>query len=191
MSAKVIHRTEVFGRDLRGKRKTGRIPKDPARSLPYLVAGELLAESRESLVVSKGARRGALRGEAARSRRSDLFGVRLGLDGLGDLLLVLLPASLRRGVLVLPGDASLVVALEPLVGLGVEALGDLVLAVLVVLGGHAVERRVELGAVRVDHVVGLLERQRDAATVEVDVDDADEELLADRHNLLGHLDVLV
>src|SRR5690606_38616390 len=154
------------------------------------VAGELLAKRRERLVVGEGAGTGALRREAAAAGGSDVLGVGLGLDRLGDLLLVLLPASLSLRVLLLPGLASLVVALEPLVGLGVEALGELVLAVLVVLGRHAVQRRVELGAVRVDHVVGLLERQRDAATVEVDVDDADEELLAHRHDLLGHLDVL-
>ena len=61
---------------------------------------------------------------------------------------------------------------------------------LVVLGEHSVERRVELGALGVDALVGLLEAQRDAATLEVDVDDLDEDLVADRDDLLGELDVL-
>ena len=38
-------------------------------------------------------------------------------------------------------------------------------------------------------LVGLLERQRDAAALEVDVDDLDEDLVADLHDLLGDLDV--
>ena len=42
----------------------------------------------------------------------------------------------------------------------------------------------------VDALVRLLERERDAATLEVDVDDLDEDLFADRHDLLGELDVL-
>src|SRR3546814_5152174 len=54
---------------------------------------------------------------------------------------------------------------------------------------HAVEGRVELGAERVDRLVGLLERQRDAAALEVDVDDLDEDLFTDRHDLLGERDV--
>ena len=61
---------------------------------------------------------------------------------------------------------------------------------VVVLGEHSVERRVELGALGVDTLVGLLEAQRDAATLEVDVDDLDEDLVADRHDLLGELNVL-
>src|SRR5690606_37418576 len=75
-----------------------------------------------------------------------------------------------------------------------EARGELVVALLVVLGDHAVERgeaRVELAVVRVDGLVRLLEAQRDAATLEVDVDDLDEDVLADRHDLLRELDVLV
>src|SRR6185503_17169904 len=39
-------------------------------------------------------------------------------------------------------------------------------------------------------LVRLLERERDAATLEIDVDDLDEDLVADRHDLLGELDVL-
>src|SRR5690349_13937753 len=84
-------------------------------------------------------------------------------------------------------------ALEPLAAGRVEALGELVVALLVVLGDHAVERGeagVELGVVRVDALVRLLQRERDAATLEVDVDDLDEDLVTDRHDLLGELDVL-
>ncbi len=101
-----------------------------------------------------------------------------------------LPAGLGCSVLLLPSLACGVEAFLPRTGLGVEALGVLVLAVLVVLGEHAVQCRVELGAVGVDRLVGLLERQRDATTLEVDVDDLDEDLFADGHDLLSQLDVL-
>src|SRR5699024_11529926 len=98
------------------------------------------------------------------------FGVRC--DGLGDLLLVLFPAFLSGGVLLLPGLALSLVALDPFVGLGVEALGVLVVAVLVVLLRHAVESGVkELLGLGINALVRLLQRQRDAATLEVDVDD--------------------
>ena len=79
-------------------------------------------------------------------------------------------------------------ALEPLVGLGVEALGVDVVALVVVLRLHAVLRRVEL-LLGERALVGLLERQRDAATLEVDVDDLDQELVADVDDLLRDLDV--
>src|SRR5699024_7238124 len=92
------------------------------------------------------------------------FGVRC--DGLGDLLLVLFPAFLGGGVLLLPGLALSLVALDPFVGLGVEALGVLVVAVLVVLLRHAVESGVEeLLGLGIDALVRLLQRQRDAATL--------------------------
>ena len=81
---------------------------------------------------------------------------------------------------------------QPLVGLGVEAVGVLVVALVVVGRRHAVERRVERAVVaarRRRALVGLLERQRDAATLEVDVDDLDEDLVADLDDLLGDLDV--
>ena len=71
--------------------------------------------------------------------------------------------------------------------------GNLYSPGLVVLGDHAVQRGqtgVELGGVRVDGLVRLLQRERDATTLEVDVDDLDEDLVADRHDLLGELDVL-
>src|SRR5680860_1287510 len=116
-------------------------------------------------------------------------GVRLGLVGVLDLLLVGLPAGVGPGVLPLPLLALGVEALEPLVGLGVEAVGVLVVALLVVLLRHAVHRRVEVLAGRVDTLVGLLERQRDAATLQVDVDHLHEDLVVDADDLLGHLDV--
>src|SRR5690606_4376112 len=80
---------------------------------------------------------------------------------------------------------------EPLVGLRVEALGVLVLPVGVVLRGHAVERGIEgrVVALGVDAVVRLLERERDAATLEVDVDDLDEDVLVDGDDLLGQIHV--
>ncbi len=130
-----------------------------------------------------------------RSRRTTCRRERVvgGLSGLrrSDLLLVGLPASLGRSVLLLPCLASSLEAFAPLVRLGGRSLGgELVVALLVVLREHAVERRVELGALGVDALVRLLERERDAATLEVDVDDLDEDLFADRHDLLGELDVL-
>src|SRR5690606_24876158 len=54
---------------------------------------------------------------------------------------------------------------------------------------HAVERRVEVLGLRVHALVGLLEGQRDAATLEVDVDDLDEDLGAHLDDLLRQLDV--
>src|SRR6185312_8381005 len=55
--------------------------------------------------------------------------------------------------------------------------------------GHAVQRRVELGALGVDALVGLHQREADAAALEVDVDDLDEQLVAHGDDLLGQLDV--
>src|SRR5699024_8069418 len=43
--------------------------------------------------------------------------------------------------------------------------------------------------VRVDALVGLLQRQRDPTTLQVDVDDLDEHLVVDLRDLLGHLHV--
>src|SRR5699024_714476 len=56
---------------------------------------------------------------------------------------------------------------------------------------HAVERGIERGvvALRVDALVRLLERERDAATIEVDVDDLDEDVLVDGDDLLGQIHV--
>src|SRR5690606_20098030 len=158
-----------------------------------LAARELLAESRQGLVGGEGATGGAglaalLALRLAVGRRRRLAGLGLGLAGLLDLPAVGLVALLGLGVLPLPLLTLLVEALEPLPGLRVEALGVDVVAVLVVGGGHAVERGVELhlGA---DALVGLLERQADAATVEVDVDDLHEDLVADLDDLLRDLHV--
>src|SRR5213076_1712862 len=73
----------------------------------------------------------------------------VGLAGLDDLLLVLLEAGLRLGVLGLPHLTLGFEALEPVVGLGVEALGVDVVALVVVRRGHAVQRRVEVDRRRV------------------------------------------
>src|SRR5690606_4407411 len=132
-------------------------------------AGQLLAKSLERLV---GGQRTAdlldLSGlGAAGAVRGGLASLDLGLLGLGLLLDVGLPAGVSLGVLLFPLGALLVVALEPLARLGVEAVGVDVVALLVVGGGHAVERRVELVDVRGGRgLVGLLEGQRDPATLE-------------------------
>src|SRR6478609_5310350 len=169
------------------------------------VAGELLAQcgqrlvggegalghrcrrtGRAALVVVGGRRRARLRG--VRGGVAATGGLRVGLGERLDLGAVRLPAGVRLGVLLLPGLALLLEALEPLVGLRVEALGVLVVTLLVVLGGQAVQGRVELdlvGAV----LVRLLQRQRDAATLEVDVDDLDEDVGAHGDDLLRQLHV--
>src|SRR5699024_7249433 len=73
-----------------------------------------------------------------------------------------------------------------LVGLRVEALREDVVALLVVGIAHAVLGRVELlGEV----LVGLLQRQGDAAAVQVDVDDLDHGLLADGDDLVRDIHV--
>ena len=101
------------------------------------VAGELLAQGGQRLVRGKSALgdRGARASLAGVLGRSRVGGVRrgiglagdgrlgVGLGGLLDLGAVCLPAGVRLGVLLLPDLALLRVALEPLVGLGVEALG--------------------------------------------------------------------
>src|SRR4051812_11081234 len=107
----------------------------------------------------------------------------------GDLLAVRLEAGLSLGVLLLPLLALGVEALAPFAGVGVEALGVEVVALGVVGGGHAVGGRVELLLVTDDALVGLLEGERDATTVEVDVDDLDQDLVADLHDLLRDLHV--
>ena len=96
--------------------------------------------------------------------------------------------SRADGVALLPRLTLLVVAGQPLLGLGVEAVGVDVVALVVVLGLHAVLRRVE-GVLGERALVGLLQRQRDAATLEVDVDDLDQQLVADVDDLLRDLDV--
>src|SRR5271165_5516110 len=94
--------------------------------------------------------------------------------------------GLGLGVARFPFGALHVETLEPLVGFGVETLREDVVALLVVAVGHAVLGRVEfLGVV----LVGLLERQRDTATLQVDVDDLDHRVVADGDHLVGHLHV--
>src|SRR6266498_1254099 len=97
------------------------------------------------------------------------------------------------GVLPLPLLALGVEALQPLARLGVEALRVDVVALIVIGGGHAVQGWVEVVPDRLADraLVRLLERQADPAPVEVDVDDLDEDLVADLHDLLGDLDVPV
>src|SRR3954452_6747527 len=166
------------------------------RSVP--AAGELLAERLQRLVGGQRAA-GLLAGlglvgpigrTGCRRVGRGLAGLDLGLLGLLLLLDVGLPAGVSLGVLVLPGRALLVVALEPLARLGVEAVRVDVVALLVVGGSHAVERRVELLDVGGGGgLVGLLQRQRDPATLEVDVDDLDHDVVVDLHDLLGDLHV--
>src|SRR3954452_11254402 len=166
------------------------------RSVP--AAGELLAERLQRLVGGQRAA-GLLAGlglvgpigrTGCRRVGRGLAGLDLGLLGLLLLLDVGLPAGVSLGVLVLPGRALLVVALEPLARLGVEAVGVDVVALLVVRRSHAVERRVELVDVGGGGgLVGLLQRQRDPATLEVDVDDLDHDVVVDLHDLLRDLHV--
>src|ERR1700729_3680210 len=97
------------------------------------------------------------------------------------------------GVLVLPLLALLLVTRQPFARLRVEAVGVLVVALLVVGGRHAVQGRVEVVADGLADraLVGLLERQADPAPVQVDVDDLDEDLLAHLNDLLRDLHVPV
>src|SRR5690606_17978659 len=104
-----------------------------------LVARELLAKGSKRLVVGEGTRRGGLARERRTTDGSNIFDVLRG--GNGDLLLVGFPTGLGSRVVGLPLGALLLEAFLPLVGLGVEALRVLVVALLVVLREHAVERR--------------------------------------------------
>src|SRR3954454_8281989 len=156
--------------------------------LPLVVAaGQLAPQLGERLVAGQratGRLRRGLRGVRRRFRGLDLGGL-----SLLDLLLMRFPASLRGGVLRLPLGLLRLVARPPLAGLGVEALRVDVVARLVVLRRHAVLRRVEVvGDSLADRaLVGLLQRQRDATTLEVDVDDLDVDLVADVDDLLRDL----
>ncbi|CFE73558.1 Uncharacterised protein [Mycobacterium tuberculosis] len=94
--------------------------------------------------------------------------------------------ALGLGVPSFPFGALLFESLKPFVGFGIEALGEDVVALLVVTVGHAVLRRVELLGVV---LIGLLERQRDPTALQVDVDDLDHRVVADGNHLIGHLDV--
>src|SRR6266545_1102148 len=154
------------------------------------LAGELLAERLQGLVGSERALDGSVVLRLRlRGVRRGLAGLDVGRLGLLDLLLVGLPARVGLGVLPLPLLALSVEALEPLARLRVEAVGVDVVALVVVRRRHAVERRVEVLRHHVDALVGLLQRQRDPATLEVDVDDLDHDVVVDLDDLLGDLDV--
>src|SRR5690606_20645501 len=166
-------------------------PGPPRGVLLSGAAGELLPQRGQLLVagerpagLGRGAPtlRGVVGGAAVGGRRG------LQLRHLADLRHVLLVASVRLGVGPLPRLALGLVALLPLAGLDVEALGVDVVPLLVVLRRHAVAGGVELGVGR-HALVGLLERQRDPAPVEVDVDDLDHAVVADLDDLLRDLDV--
>src|SRR5690606_26005668 len=161
------------------RREAGPFPCED-RLASVLTAGQLLPQGGKSLV----------RGERASARlRSVVVGLGLssGLPaGPLDLLLVGLPARLGLGVLPLPLLALLLVARQPLTGLGVEALRVDVVAVLVVVRRHAVQRRIELD-ISTDALVGLLQRQGDPAALEIDVDDLHEDLVTDLDDLLRNL----
>src|SRR5207244_3329485 len=101
-----------------------------------LAAGQLLAERGERLVGGEGT---AAAATFAALRLLGVVRLRAGRLGLGatrlfDLLLVGVEAGAGLGVLPLPGLPLLVEALEPVAGLRVEALGVLVVPLLVVLG---------------------------------------------------------
>src|SRR5699024_6709560 len=146
------------------------------RSVRSLPAGELRAQGGQLLVRGqrtagrlgllgllggRADRRGGLRRVVGRGGDRGLLG---GGATLLDLLGVQPVATLGLRVAVLPLLALLLEALEPLVGLGVEALGEDVVAGLVVAVGHAVLGRVE---VLREVLVRLLQGERDATTVEV------------------------
>src|SRR5699024_9643899 len=90
-----------------------------------------------------------------------------------DLSGVSLEATLGLGVTSLPSLTLLVELGQPLVGLGVEALREDVVTLLVVGIGHTVLGWVELLGVV---LVSLLEGQGDTTTLEIDVDDLDHDL---------------
>ena len=91
---------------------------------------------------------------------------------------MLLPQIVSGGVLGLPLLTLLLVTSDPLVGCRVEAFRILVVALLVVLCRHAVQSRIEVLGSRIDGIVGLLEGQGDAATIEINVDYLDEHFFA-------------
>src|SRR5215471_11626081 len=180
------------------------------RLVSGLAAGQLVAQRREGLIRGERARRAVLVGGVAGGRRAPaaagrtglavggaglaILGLFLGLAArLGDLAAVRLETGARLGVLVLPLLALRVVPFQPLARVRVEALRVDVVARVVIGGGHAVQGRVEVVPDRLADraLVRLLERQADPAPVEVDVDDLDEDLVADLHHLLRDLHVPV
>ena len=132
------------GRDLRPatdriteiwrERRSGPHPRSgPRRAGGRLLgrAGQLLTEGGERLVVGERAGAGVVRAAAeGRLARAHVVRERLGVARGGDLRLVRFPARLRCGVLGLPGLALSLEAFLPLVRLGVEALGELVVCLL-------------------------------------------------------------
>ena len=150
------------------------------------LAEQLVAQSGELVGIGEGAVGGVVGGGVGHLfdllflRSLAVFGCgSLGvLEFLGNEFLVLLPQIVSGGVLGLPLLTLLLVTSDPLVGVRVEAFGVLVVALLVVLGRHAVDGRIEVLGSRINGVVGLLEGQGDAATVEIDVNHLDEDFLA-------------
>src|SRR5512133_1366594 len=96
---------------------------------------------------------------------------------------------MRLSVLLLPGRPLRLLTFRPLPRLGIEALRIQVVALLVVRGGHAVKRRVEVVGRRIDALIRLLQRQRDATAVQIDVDDLDHDIVVDLDDLLRNLDM--
>src|SRR5271166_197506 len=164
-------------------------PVSPIRSIDsYAVGlgatGELLPQRGELRVAGQRATLRLFTRRAVGLRPLVSFG--LGRGELLHLRGVHLVPALGLGVARFPFGALHVEILEPLVGFGVETLREDVVALLVIAVGHAVLGRVEfLGVV----LVGLLERQRDTATLQVDVDDLDHRVVADGDHLVGHLHV--
>src|SRR5690606_8895026 len=175
-----------------GRRTCRGLTTSLTRTGSALAAGQLFAQRSERLVRGEGAARllagRRLRGTATRWSRGARR-LRLGSAGRLHLPGVRFPPGTRLGVLPLPLLAFLLVPGQPLAGLRVEALRVLVVAVLVVLGGHAVEGGVEVLLALDEALVRLLERQRDPPALQVDVDDLDHDLGANLHHLLRDLDV--
>ena len=103
-----------------------------------------------------------------------------------DLGGVHLVTTLRLRVPSFPLGALLFEPFEPFVGLGIEALGEDVVPLLVVRIGHSVLRRIELFGVV---LVSLLEGEGNTATLEVDVDDLDHDFFADVDDLIRNFHV--
>ena len=103
-----------------------------------------------------------------------------------DLGGVHLVTTLRLCVPSFPLGPLLFEPFEPFVGLGIEALGEDVVPLLVVRVGHSVLRRIELFGVV---LVGLLEGEGNTATLEVDVDDLDHDFFADVDDLIRNFHV--
>ncbi|MCE3028979.1 hypothetical protein J0A90_018395, partial [Salinicola sp. DM10] len=160
-----------------------------------LVTCELLAKSSELLIGSEGASglfncfccrcifcriSGVVAGRSLGSCLFSLLTTTLDLSGVSG------EATLGLGVASFPSLTLLIEAFEPFVGLGVEALREDVVTLLVVGVSHSVLGWVELFGVV---LVSLLEGQGDTTTLEIDVDDLDHDLFANCDNLVRNLDV--